>query len=90
MTTFRGWVRISDRADCGSTVVEGSSCDISNGIGYTFQGARMSCSKHCTIADGYPESLLSNGAAQVLDGHLTSGGCRLISTLNGVDGVAEH
>jgi hypothetical protein len=48
----------------------------------------MACRKACVIAEGYPHSLLSNGAAQVLDGQLTSGGCRLISTLNGVDGVA--
>jgi uncharacterized Zn-binding protein involved in type VI secretion len=69
-------------------VAEGSACDISDGIGYTFQGARMSCRQNCTIAEGYPQSILSNGAAQVLDGQKTSSGCRLISTLNGVDGVA--
>jgi uncharacterized Zn-binding protein involved in type VI secretion len=88
MNTIRGWVRVSDQADCGGTVADGSACDLSDGIAYTFQGARMSCNKHCTIAEGYPSSILSNGAAQVLDGQLTSGGCRLISTLNGVDGVA--
>jgi uncharacterized Zn-binding protein involved in type VI secretion len=70
-------------------VIEGSACETSDGIGYTFQGARMSCSKHCTIADGYPLSILSNGAAQVHDGQMTSGGCCLISTLNGIDGVAD-
>jgi uncharacterized Zn-binding protein involved in type VI secretion len=79
---------MDDQADCGGKVAEGTSGDTSGGIGYTFQGARMSCNKHCTIAEGYPSSILSNGAARVLDGHLTSGGCRLISTLNGVDGVA--
>jgi uncharacterized Zn-binding protein involved in type VI secretion len=88
MEILRGWVRALDRADCGGTVAEGGPCDTSDGIEYTFQGARMSCRKNCTIADGYPESILSNGAAQVLDGQKTSGGCRLISTLNGVDGVA--
>jgi uncharacterized Zn-binding protein involved in type VI secretion len=88
MENLRGWLRLGDQADCGGTVAEGSACDTSDGIGYTFQGARMSCRKHCTIADGYPQSILSNGAAQVLDGQKTSGDCRLISTLNGVDGVA--
>jgi uncharacterized Zn-binding protein involved in type VI secretion len=83
-------MRITDRADCGGTVAEGSSCDTSGGIGYTFHGARLSCNKNCTIAEGYSLSILSNGAAQVLDGQLTSGGCRLISTLNGVDGMAEN
>ncbi|BDT60487.1 hypothetical protein MasN3_39810 [Massilia varians] len=85
---IRGWLRLSDAADCGGTVAEGSSCEFSGGIGYTFQGARMACPKGCVIAEGYPRSLLSNGAAQVLNGQKTSGGCRLISTLNGVDGVA--
>jgi uncharacterized Zn-binding protein involved in type VI secretion len=88
MESLRGWIRVADRADCSGTVAEGSSCEFSDGTAYTFQGARMACSGNCTIAEGYPASLLSNGAPQVLDGQLTSGGCRLISTLNGVDGVA--
>lgn len=85
---IRGWLRAGDSADCGGTVAEGSSRDTSGGIGYTFQGARMSCTQNCTIADGYPRSTLSNRAPQVLDGQRTSNGCRLISTLNDVDGVA--
>lgn len=85
---IRGWLRATDRADCGGTVAEGSSREFSGSLGYAFQGARMDCRRGCVIAEGYPRSLLSNGAAQVLDGQLTSGGCRLISTLNGVDGVA--
>lgn len=89
MNRIRGWVRVWDQADCGGTVTEGGPCDTSDGIAYTFQGARMSCNMNCTITDGYPSSILSNGAAQVLDGQMTSGGCRLISTLNGIDGVAE-
>jgi uncharacterized Zn-binding protein involved in type VI secretion len=87
---IRGWMRVADQADCGGKVAEGSSCDISDGVAYTFLGARMSCNKHCTITEGYPSSILSNGAAQVLDGQMTSGGCRLISTLNGVDGAAGN
>lgn len=86
---IRGWLRATDPANCGGTVAEGAPCDFSGGIRYAFQGARMACRKGCVIAEGYPHSLLSNGAAQVLDGQLTSRGCRLISTLNGVDGVAE-
>jgi uncharacterized Zn-binding protein involved in type VI secretion len=88
MENLRGWVREADQADCGGTVAEGSACDISAGIGYAFQGARMACNRSCTIAEGHPSSILSNGAAQVLDGQRTTGGCRLISTLNRVDGVA--
>jgi uncharacterized Zn-binding protein involved in type VI secretion len=85
---IRGWLRVTDRADCGGTVAEGAPCDFSGGVSYAFQGARMACSKNCVIAEGYHYSLLANGAAQVLDGQLTSGSCRLVSTLNGVDGVA--
>lgn len=85
---IRGWLRATDAADCGGTVTKGSSCEFSGGLGYAFQGARMACPKSCVIADGSPRSLLSNGAAQVLDDQLTSGGCRLISTLNGANGVA--
>jgi uncharacterized Zn-binding protein involved in type VI secretion len=89
MGMIRGFIRISDRASCGGTVAEGSSCEFSDGIGYSFQGARMSCSQNCVIAEGDPSSILSNGKAQVLDGQRTSGGCGLISTLTGVDGVVE-
>jgi uncharacterized Zn-binding protein involved in type VI secretion len=71
-------------------VAEGSSCEFSDGIGYSFQGARMSCNGSCVISEGYPKSTLSNGNAQVLHGQLTSGGCPLISTLTGVDGVADE
>lgn len=85
---IRGWVRVTDHADCGGSVAEGSPGDTSGGFAFAFQGAHMSCKKNCTIAEGYPDSILSNGAAQVLDGHLTSSGCRLGSTLNGIDGQA--
>lgn len=85
---LRGWLRANGRCSCGGTVAEGSSCEFSRSLAYTFQGARMACRKGYVIAEGYSRSLLANGAAQVLDGQLTSGGGRLISTLNRVDGVA--
>jgi uncharacterized Zn-binding protein involved in type VI secretion len=75
---------------CGASVAEGSPCEVHGGKGYTFEGARMSCAASCVIAEGWPSSTLSNGKAQVLDGQTTSKGCRLISTLNGVDGVGEE
>jgi uncharacterized Zn-binding protein involved in type VI secretion len=86
--TISGWIRLGDAATCGGTVAEGSSCELSDGIGYAYQGARMSCTRHCVIAEGYPSTVLSNGKAQVLDGQRTSGKCALVSTLNGVDGVS--
>lgn len=88
METIRGWIRLRDQATCGGTVAECSPHDLSDSLGYAFQGARMSCSRNCVISEGDPSSILSNGKPQVLDGHRTSGGCTLISMLNGVDGVA--
>jgi uncharacterized Zn-binding protein involved in type VI secretion len=84
-----GWVREQDRADCGGTVVEGDSFTISDGRPYAFQGARMACKKNCVIAEGYALSTLTNGG-RVIHGMKTSGGCPLISTLNGVDGVGNE
>jgi hypothetical protein len=82
-----GWIRYGDEAACGAMVAEGSVVEISHGRGYSFVTARMACRKGCTIAEGYPTATLSNGRAQVLHGFLTTGGCPLISTLNGIDGV---
>lgn len=82
-----GWVRHGDKAACGGTVAEASESDLSHGKALAYQGAAMSCAGNCVISDGYPGSVLANGKAQVLDGQLTSGGCALASTLNGIDGV---
>lgn len=87
---IRGWVRVGDAAACGGAVAEGSSCDVSDGVPYAFEGAKMSCSGNCVIAEGYATSVLSNGKAQVLDGQRTTGRCTLVSTLNGADGVADE
>jgi uncharacterized Zn-binding protein involved in type VI secretion len=85
-----GWIRQGDKAACGGTVSEGSTEEFSGGVGYAFQGAHMVCSGSCVIAEGYPNSTLSNGKPQVLHGQLTSGGCALFSTLNEIDGVANE
>jgi hypothetical protein len=50
----------------------------------------MACRKNCVIAEGYPLSTLANGCSQVIHGMQTSGGCRLVSTLNNVDGVGDE
>lgn len=85
-----GWVRAQDRAACGGIVVEGDPFVISNGIPYTFQGAKVACRKNCVIAEGYLFSTLMNGRPQVLHGMVTSGGCPLLSTLNDEDGVGNE
>ena len=82
-----GWIRQGDKASCGATVIDGSPTDISHGRPYTYMGAQMACRKRCVITEGYPLATLPNGQPQVLHGHCTSGGCPLISTLNGIDGV---
>jgi uncharacterized Zn-binding protein involved in type VI secretion len=85
-----GWVRQADRAACGGIVAEGDPFVISDGIPYTFQGAKVACRKSCVIAEGYQLSTLMNGKPQVLHGMVTSGGCPLISTLNDEDGVSNE
>lgn len=86
---IRGWIRIDDVASCGGVVAEGSPSDFSDGKALAFQGARVSCPSRCVIAEGYASCTLANGHSQVLDGQETSGGCKLVSTLNGVDGIAD-
>jgi uncharacterized Zn-binding protein involved in type VI secretion len=82
-----GWVRMGDKASCGGKVAEASQVEMGSGRGYTFQGARMSCRKHCKISEGFVTSTLSSGRCKVHHGMSTSGGCTLESTLNEVDGV---
>ena len=86
---LRDWIRKRDFADCGGTAVEGGVRESSGGTANAFHGARMACHRNCVVAEGDPLSTLSNGAAMVHDGQFTSGGCRLVSSLKGGDGVAE-
>lgn len=86
-----GWIRVNDVAACGGVVAEGLSTATSNGVPYSFQGARMACRMSCVIAEGYARSTLSNGKYRVIHGQSTSGGCPLYSSINDFDGVAnEH
>ena len=64
--------------------------EISNGRGYTWQGAQMACRKDCRIAGGFIHATLMNGRPRVLHGDITSAGCPLISTLNDEDGVSSE
>lgn len=85
--TIVGWIREGDETGCGGKVVEGDAARTSHGKAYAFQGARVTCRKHCVIAEGYLLSTLTDGRPQVIHGMKTSGGCPCISTLNGIDGV---
>jgi uncharacterized Zn-binding protein involved in type VI secretion len=82
-----GWIRQGDATACGGIVAEGLSNCISRGRAISFQGARVTCSKSCAIAEGFSRATLPNGQPRVIHGMKTTGGCACYSTLNGVDGV---
>ena len=84
-----GWIRKGDQAACGGVVAEGEPTFVSDGLAFTFQGAKMSCPQNCVIAEGFPGSTLSTSRPRVLHGMKTTGGCPLLSTLNGRDGVSQ-
>lgn len=81
-----GWIRLGDKAACGGTVVEGENRMTYNGIPFAFQGARIACQKHCTIMQAHDHITLPNGRHVPHHGHLTSGGCPLMSTANDQNG----
>lgn len=85
-----GWIRQGDMASCGGIVAEGLSTATSNGVPYSYQGARMACSKNCVIAEGYARSTLVNGRHRAIHGMATSAGCPLYSTINDFDGVGNE
>jgi len=82
-----GYIRITDKTSCGGTVAEGDESCTSHGRAYAFQGARISCRKHCVISDGLTRASLPNGRPRVVHGMKTSGGCTCESSLNDIDGV---
>ncbi len=84
-----GWIREGDQAACGDQVIEGDSCSISDGRSLAFEGARMSCTRGCVIAEGYRPDKLFNGRSPVLHGMKTSGNCPLLSSLNNIDGIGN-
>ena len=84
-----GWIRMGDKASCGGVVAEASVTEKCDGLGYAFQGAAMSCTKGCMIADGYTHAKLDNGKLRVHHGQCTSGGCALVSTVNNRDGIGN-
>ena len=81
-----GWIRYGDQAACGGQVVEGCSTTESHGRRMAFYGARLACRKNCVIAEAHPNVTLPNGRNVPHHGHITTGGCPLISTLNDVHG----
>lgn len=80
-----GWIRIGDKAACGATVLTGNSTTNSHGRALAHVGSRMACRKNCVIIQGHP-FVTFDGKQTPHHGHLTSGGCPLISTLNDIHG----
>lgn len=84
-----GWIREGDRAACDGLVIDGDQLCTSHGRAYAYEGARLVCQRKCVIAEGFARRTLTNGRHAVLHGMKTSGGCPLLSTLNGRDGVGN-
>jgi uncharacterized Zn-binding protein involved in type VI secretion len=83
-----GWVRVGDSAACGGTVSEGLDTNTAYDRALTFRGARMQCPKlNCVIVGHVPTATMQNGREMFHHGHLTSGGCPLLSSLNDIAGI---
>lgn len=85
-----GWIRYGDKAACGAEVVEACPNVKSHGRELTFYGARLACRKYCVIVQAHPRFTLPNGKNVPHHGHITTGGCPLISTLNDIHGWSNE
>ena len=83
---IKGWVRLGDKAACGSVVVEGCQNIISHGRPLAYIGSAMACPFGCRIIEGDATTILPNRKNAVLHGHRTSMGCPVISSLNDANG----
>lgn len=81
---MRGVVRLNDPTTHGGVVTSASSTSAVLGIGVARVGDTVSCPKrghrNCTIVEGDPEVVI-DGVAVAFDGHVTSCGAALISTM---------
>jgi len=85
-----GFIRFGDKTACGGIVSEGLGNHIRFGQPISFQGARISCRRHCVIAEGLGNMTLDNGKAMCIHGHVSSNGCPIYSTLNDIDGIGNE
>lgn len=81
-----GWIREGDVAACGASVTLGHPHFISHGKALAYHGSPMACNKGCVIKAGEHHFTLPDGLPQAMHGDKTSGGCPLLSTLNGIHG----
>jgi uncharacterized Zn-binding protein involved in type VI secretion len=84
-----GWIREGDAAACGGSVKLGHPTFTSHGKALAHHGSPMACMKSCVVAAGEHHFTLPDGLPQALHGDKTSGGCPLISTLNGIHGTSN-
>ncbi|WP_296953059.1 PAAR domain-containing protein [uncultured Massilia sp.] len=84
-----GWIREGDEASCGGKVKQGHPTFTSHGKPLAHAGNPMACRKHCVVGAGEHHFTLPDGLPQALHGDETSGGCPLVSTLNGIHGVED-
>ncbi|AXF06632.1 PAAR domain-containing protein [Paraburkholderia sp. SIMBA_055] len=82
---MRGVIRIGDSTSHGGKVVTGSETSLVMGRGVARIGDRCTCPtsghRDCVIAEG-DENVKINGRAVAFDGHKTSCGATLISSLS--------
>ncbi len=81
---MRGVIRLNDPTSHGGVVTSASSTSQVLGIGVARVGDAVSCPKkghrNCTIVQGDPEVVI-DGVPVAFDGHMTSCGATLISTM---------
>lgn len=81
---MKGVIRLNDPTSHGGVVTSASSTSVVLGIGVARVGDTVSCPKkghrNCTIVQGDPDVVI-DGVPVAFDGHLTSCGATLISTM---------
>lgn len=81
---MRGVIRLNDPTSHGGKVVSAAPDSMVMGVAVARKGDRCTCPQpghaHCVIAEGDP-GVLIDGVPVAFDGHLTSCGARLISTM---------
>jgi uncharacterized Zn-binding protein involved in type VI secretion len=84
-----GWIREGDAASCGGHVEHGHPTYTSHGKPLAHDGSPMKCRKNCVVKAEEHHFTLPDGLPQALHGDKTSGGCPLMSTLNGIHGIDD-
>lgn len=84
-----GWIREGDAASCGGHVERGHPTYTSHGKALAYDGSPMKCRKNCVVKAREHHFSLPDGLPKVLHGDETSGGCPLMSTLNGIHGIGD-